>query len=116
MADIDLLIREEDLEEAERRLRSIGYEAAHDPQTKEELRRRHHHWVFRSARPGAGDIPIELHWNLDPPGRPAAWDIPALFERAEAARSREPTPSCSARKTSFCTSACISAGTDSTGE
>ena len=85
MADIDLLIREEDLEEAERRLRSIGYEAAHDPQTKEELKRRHHHWVFRSVRPGAGDIPIELHWNLDPPGRPAAWDIPALFDRAEAA-------------------------------
>ncbi len=85
MADIDLLIREEDLEEAERRLGSIGYEAAHDPRTKEDLRGRHHHWVFRSARPGASDIPIELHWNLDPPGRPAAWDIPALFERAEAA-------------------------------
>jgi hypothetical protein len=85
MVDIDLLIREEDLEEAERRLGSIGFEAAHDPRTKEELRRRHHHWVFRRARTGASDIPIELHWNLDPPGRPAVWDIPALFERAEAA-------------------------------
>jgi hypothetical protein len=85
MADIDLLIREEDLEEAERRLRRAGYEAVHDQRTKEELRRRHHHWVFRSTRPGASDIPIELHWNLDPPGRPAAWDIAALFERAEAA-------------------------------
>ncbi len=82
MADIDLLIREEDLEGAERRLRSIGYEVAHDPQTKEELRQRHHHWVFRSARPDVGGIPVELHWSLDPPGRPVAWDVRALFERA----------------------------------
>ncbi len=66
MADIDLLIREEDLEKAECQLRDIGYEVAHDPQTKTELRTRHHHWVFRSARPVAGGIPIELHWSLDP--------------------------------------------------
>jgi hypothetical protein len=85
MADIDLLVQEEDLEEAERRLRSVGYEIAHDPQTKKELRTRHHHWVFRSAHRGADDMPIELHWNLDPPGRPAAWDVRAIFERAESA-------------------------------
>jgi Uncharacterised nucleotidyltransferase len=85
MADIDLLIRKEDLEEAERRLRSVGYEEIHDPRARQELRARHHHWIFRNARPGASEIPIELHWNLDPPRRPAAWDIPALFERAEAA-------------------------------
>jgi len=85
MADIDLLIREEDLEKAECQLRDIGYEVAHDPQTKTELRTRHHHWVFRSARPVAGGIPIELHWSLDPRGQPAGWDVRALFERATAA-------------------------------
>ncbi len=82
MSDIDLLIRKEDLEGAERQLRRVGYEVAHDPETREELRSRHHHWVFRSARPGAVGIPIELHWNLDPPGGPVAWDVGALFERA----------------------------------
>ena len=82
MADIDLLIRKENLEEAERQLRSVGYEVAHDPETREELRSRHHHWVFQSARPDAGGIPIELHWSLDPPGGPVAWDVEALFERA----------------------------------
>jgi hypothetical protein len=86
MNDIDLLIREEDLEEAEDRLGRLGYEAAHDPETKDVLRRRHHHWVFRNAAPVLSGIPLELHWRLDPPGSPFRVDTAALWQRAVPAR------------------------------
>jgi hypothetical protein len=86
MSDIDLLIGGEDLEEAEDRLRRLGYEVAHDPKTKDALRRRHHHWVFRHTGPKLGGIPLELHWLLDPPGSPFRVDTAALLQRAVPAR------------------------------
>ena len=95
MADIDLLIREEDLERAESRLRTVGYEVAHDPETKAELRARHHHWVFRSARADAGGIPIEVHWDLDPPGAAGRLEHPGSLRAGRTrSRSRESTRSC----------------------
>jgi hypothetical protein len=80
MSDIDLLIHEQDLDLAERRLRGIGYESMHDAETKAELRRRHHHWVFR--RPTLSGIPLEPHWLLHPPDSPFRVDTAALWQRA----------------------------------
>jgi hypothetical protein len=80
MNDIDLLIREEDLDRAQRGLGGIGYELIHDAETKADLLRRHHHWVFRN--PAIGAIPLEPHWRLDPPGSPFRVETAGLWQRA----------------------------------
>src|SRR5262245_26962197 len=86
MNDIDLLVREGDLDRAEAELKKIGYLAAHDEATKRDLRGRHHHWVFRSTDPRLGDIPLELHWYLEPPGRPVRVPVDDLWRRSVACR------------------------------
>jgi hypothetical protein len=82
MNDIDLLVRDADLEEAEGILAALGYEVAHDQKTKDELRRTHHHWVFRQTQQIGGGIPLELHWNLHPSEWPFRIDPESLWQRA----------------------------------
>ena len=78
MNDVDLLVRQDDLERAERALRRAGFELEPGPRTPEELKEIHHHWRFR----GVADVPIELHWRLDPPGWPWRIDLDAIRARA----------------------------------
>jgi len=80
MNDIDLLVSEQDLDRTELGLRRIGLELTHDVEEKRDLKRRHHHWVFRG--PILSGIPVEVHWLLDPPGSPFRVDTAALWQRA----------------------------------
>jgi len=80
MNDIDLLVSEQDLDRTERGLRRIGLELTHDADEKRDLKRRHHHWVFRG--PILSGIPLEVHWLLDPPGSPFRVDMAALWQSA----------------------------------
>jgi hypothetical protein len=82
MNDLDLLVREEVLEDAAAALRRIGYEPEPSARTAAELRQIHHHWRFRSVGPAAPDVPVELHWRLDPPGWPWRVDLEAVRARA----------------------------------
>jgi hypothetical protein len=82
MNDIDLLVREEELENAETHLLRGGFERAADPRTPDELRQQHHHWVFRHTAPIFGGIPVELHWRLHPPGYPFRAILGDLWGRA----------------------------------
>jgi hypothetical protein len=82
MNDIDLLVREETLERADAALRRIGFEAEPGRWSREALREAFHHWRFRSRSPGWAEIPVELHWRLDPPSWPWEADLVAIWERA----------------------------------
>ena len=82
MNDVDLLVREDELERAERALRRAGFEPEPGPLMPEELKETHHHWRFRGEEPPLAGVPIELHWRLDPPGWPWRIDLDALWGRA----------------------------------
>jgi len=82
MNDIDLLVREEALEQADAALRRSGYEAEPGRWTREALKAAFHHWRFRSRSPGSAEIPVEVHWRLDPPSWPWQADPVALWQRA----------------------------------
>jgi hypothetical protein len=86
MNDLDLLVREEALEDAAAALRRIGYELEPAARTASELRKIHHHWRFRSVGPASPDVPVELHWRLDPPGWPWRVDLEAVRARAVTTR------------------------------
>jgi hypothetical protein len=81
MSDIDLLVREEHLDRAAAALEAVGYRIAHDPEAREDLRTRHHHWIFRRDVRGGG-IPVEVHWDLHPPGTRFRMEARALWDRA----------------------------------
>jgi Uncharacterised nucleotidyltransferase len=81
MSDIDLLVRAEDLGRAATALEGVGYRIAHDPDFREDLRIRHHHWIFRRDGRGGG-IPVEVHWDLHPPGTRFRMEARALWDRA----------------------------------
>ena len=85
MGDIDLLVREEHVDAVEPALRGIGYRITHDAPTREDLKVRHHHWIFQGDEPARG-IPVEVHWSLHPPGTRFQAAIPAIWERAAPAR------------------------------
>jgi hypothetical protein len=84
MSDIDLLVREDHLDRAAAALEAVGYRIAHEPEAREDLRTRHHHWIFRSDERGGG-IPVEVHWDLHPPGTRFRMESRALWDRAVAA-------------------------------
>jgi hypothetical protein len=81
MSDIDLLVHAEDLDRAAAALEGVGYRIAHEPDVREDLRTRHHHWIFRRDERG-GKIPVEIHWNLHPPGTRFRMEARALWDRA----------------------------------
>jgi hypothetical protein len=87
--DIDVLVREEDLEEGARVMRAAGFDAHRvsvrfmrkeglnvrgdaehrvDPETTRAVYRRFHfHWKFVPPD-GRGLVPVEIHWHLYRPG------------------------------------------------
>jgi hypothetical protein len=82
MNDIDLLVREETLDQADAVLRRNGFEAEPGRRSREALKEAFHHWRFRSRSPGLVEIPVELHWRLDPPSWPWEADLVAMWQRA----------------------------------
>lgn len=65
--DIDVLVREPDLDRVVALLRARGYRyGEHDDATPEQYRLRHHHAA--SLFPPGGEFPVEVHHALAPPG------------------------------------------------
>jgi hypothetical protein len=60
MCDIDILIKEDQLAEAERALSALGYRKNHLGLKEEYWREKHCHFAFRKDH-----IVVEVHWGLD---------------------------------------------------
>ncbi len=61
--DLDILVREEELEKAESILFSLGYEKEEIPTVLNEIKWRHHHIAYYHPRK---KIQVEIHWRLHP--------------------------------------------------
>ena len=81
MADIDLLVQEEDLSMAEEKLSESGYIPYEYKQSKEWYRMNFHHLApyYHPQR----KIAIEIHRNIIPIGNPFGIDIRKLWGRAQ---------------------------------
>lgn len=70
MADVDLLVRSEDLEKAENILLNDGYLPIENFRPAEYYRRSHHHLVPYYHPKAAYRIPVEIHHNIAQPKDP----------------------------------------------
>ncbi|WP_416046137.1 nucleotidyltransferase family protein [Priestia megaterium] len=61
--DLDILVREEELEKAESILLSLGYEKEEIPTVLNEIKWRHHHIAYYHPKK---KIQVEVHWRLHP--------------------------------------------------
>lgn len=82
MSDFDLLLREDELDRAERCLAREGYRAGAGGDHGEAHQHHHRLPLLRD-----GCHPVELHWTLAPPDRGAAIDLDGLFARARPLRA-----------------------------
>ncbi len=73
MADIDLLVRKEDLERASECLRGLGYSASAEAEPWT------HHHLPAFVKDGAATV--EVHWTI-PPTHAFAIDVDAIWERS----------------------------------
>jgi hypothetical protein len=80
MADIDLLLRPEQLPQAAEALRGMGYDHPRRFSFSRELRRHQH--IPPLCQPGKA--PVELHWHIASPHSPLNVDLDGLWERAQA--------------------------------
>ena len=80
MADVDLLVHEEDLTKAEQLLVSLGFHANERNHSREWYRMHHHHLVPYVSRDRS--LMIELHHRLIPLGAPIAISNDDLWERS----------------------------------
>lgn len=79
-ADIDLLVREDKIDQAKEILLAAGYEIA--PELLSEKFNRKYHVNLPFVRRGPTPVHIELHWKLADPFSEIAFDHDALFARA----------------------------------
>jgi hypothetical protein len=80
MSDIDILVPDDAVSQAEVVLTRLGYRPQGDAAVREAFRRHHHHAVpYVHVETGAM---VELHWALTRPGGPYAMDVAAVWERA----------------------------------
>jgi len=83
MADLDLMVRVEDLEQAVAALRELGYKTGRDLKDLDvEIQRKHHLPSFRRE----GAIMVELHWNITHEGRDDFVPPDELWERSREVR------------------------------
>jgi hypothetical protein len=78
LADLDILIREDDLEQSLRTLRAVGYTGPSSPGEFTRYRRRHFHIHLR--HPDA-DI-VEIHWGLTMPSSPFRLDASEVVSQS----------------------------------
>lgn len=81
MADLDLLVRQDELSDAADVLRAVGYEPDKDFTVEDVCSRGHHLPKFRKG----GGSAVELHWTLERPDRRLKFDIEGLWKRARPA-------------------------------
>jgi len=87
MADIDLLIHEQDIERSTTLLTKAGYVPDEHRCTKKWYRVHHHH-LAPFIHPDRGFI-VEMHHHIIPPDNPFGMDIRPLWERAQATKVGE---------------------------
>jgi hypothetical protein len=81
MADIDLLLRPDDLSQAAQILQDMGYNAGREFELGRAVRKHQH--IPPLYQPGKA--PVELHWNIATPGSPLQVDLDGLWSRAQPA-------------------------------
>ena len=81
MNDIDLLVRKEVLDRADKLMTELGYISYEDVQSKDYYRRKHHHLApFFKQDNG---IKVEIHGDIVSPGNPFYIDIRKFWDRAQ---------------------------------
>jgi hypothetical protein len=81
MADIDLLLRLDDLPKAVQTLQEMGYSAGREFKVGREVTRHQH--IPPLYQPGKA--PVELHWTIAAPSSPLKVDLDGLWARAQPA-------------------------------
>lgn len=81
--DIDLLLPEERLDDADAAMRGLGYQLDDRWRPREFYRRHHFHLIYRRA--GLPWCRFELHWNLASAAMDARFDPAALLAQARPA-------------------------------
>ena len=84
MADLDLLVREEDLTRAQDTLLALGYQPRATHRSPAWYLAHHHH-LIPCVHPGTGTV-VELHRNITAPSTGLAPDPHLLWSRSERAR------------------------------
>ena len=64
-SDIDILVKEEDLEEAAKILEDLGYQKNLEGLKESYWRKKQYHFVFQEKEPKGFSPIVELHWDLD---------------------------------------------------
>lgn len=80
MSDIDLLVRQSDLSEAQRIMESLGFEGAGN-QALQDLYLHHHHHLAPYLHQRTGAM-VELHWQLVRPDHPYRLDAQEMWANA----------------------------------
>lgn len=88
--DIDVLVREPELDKAIRVLRESDYEMDLGGLKESYWRKRQYHFVFREKQPAAKPLIVELHWALDYP-RKQRQLLPDMFGRLRDFRMQDRT-------------------------
>ncbi len=83
MGDIDLLVREQDLDRAEELMAKLGYFSYEGQHSKDSFKKNHRHLApFYNQDNG---IKVEIHRDIVNPGTPFYIDIRKLWDRAQGA-------------------------------
>lgn len=82
MGDLDVMVRRDQLSEAERLLTRLGYAPLHDP--LEQVDYAQHHHTRPLGKPGA--VRIDVHWSIARPTAPFDVDLEGVWQRAVPAR------------------------------
>jgi predicted nucleotidyltransferase len=84
MGDIDLLVREHDLERVDEMFSELGYISYEGYKSKDWYRRNHHHLApYNNPEKG---VVIEIHYNIVRPSKLFGIDTHMVWERAQAIR------------------------------
>ncbi len=79
MSDIDVMVHERDLAEAEAALVREGFGPQPRPDIRDFCRRSNH--LARLTRPKT--VPVEVHWTIERPTSPFSIDVEGLWRRAQ---------------------------------
>jgi hypothetical protein len=79
-SDIDILVKEEDLEKAAKILEDLGYQKNLEGLKESYWRKKQYHFVFQKKEPNGFSPIVELHWGLDYP-RFRRHLLPEMFNR-----------------------------------
>jgi hypothetical protein len=92
MGDVDLLLREDDIDEVESKLLEIGYLLHSYSKPKEFWKKDHYHFVLKKNKSTPLETTFEMHWHIEPPSRRFKIDIRGMWRRAIPAQQAAKIP------------------------